>query len=255
MSTLKYHRPRSVDEALELLANGTPLAGGVSLTPRRRSVDAVVDLQDLGLAAIESGEGHLRVGAAASLERLRTAASLPQALAQACRHEAGLNVRNQATLGGLVHAGDGRSPLLTALLSLRCELSFARTEARIELDEYLDERDGPGPALMTAMLIDLPTAMAFEAVSRSPLDRPIVCAAAVRYEGNGAGGSGVRLALGGYGDRPLVGYAESAADPVASLVAGAREAFGDAGDAWATAAYRSDVAAALAQRLLTEVMS
>lgn len=255
MSAMKYHRPQSMEEALTLLAKGIPLAGGVSLTPRRRSIEAAVDLQDLGLADIEVQDGHTKVGATVSLERLRAASWLPQALERACRHEAGLNVRNQATIGGLVHASDGRSPLLTALLALRCTLKFAPGGESIGLDEHLTERSGTGSRILTEMLIDLPTAMAFEAVGRSPLDRPVVCAAAARYADTGASGPEIRLALGGFGSRPVVGYTDSSADPAASLAAGARDAYAEAGDAWATAEYRSDVAGALAQRLLTEVMN
>ena len=52
MSPLQYHRPQNLEEALELLEQGVPLAGGTRLTPDLRSVKALVDLQDLDLGRI-----------------------------------------------------------------------------------------------------------------------------------------------------------------------------------------------------------
>lgn len=258
MSPLTYHRPQTTEEAVRLLQAGVPLAGGVSLTPQRRAIEAVIDLQDLGLDGIEVDGGQLVLGATVTLEQLFNHPSAPRALAQACRHEAPLNVRNQATIGGLVHASDGRSPLLTAMLSLHPTLAFEPDADQASLNEWLDERGKKSRRLMTSMALDLPQAMAFAAVGRSPLDRPILCAAAARLQSmESESGEVVLLALGGTGDRPVLLEAAAATgtdEGLEAVAAGAREAFASAGDEWASAEYRSDVASALARRLVSEVI-
>ena len=53
MPPLEYSRPGTLAEALALLQHGVPLAGGTALTANRRSLQAVVDLQDLGLDTLD----------------------------------------------------------------------------------------------------------------------------------------------------------------------------------------------------------
>src|SRR4030067_351266 len=104
-----------MDEAMALLEQGVPRAGGTGLTPRRHRLEGVVDLQDLGMAALERKGDGLEVGAGCTLQQIVEADALvPSELAAACRAEAAWNLRNMATLGGSVVAGDGRSPLLAA---------------------------------------------------------------------------------------------------------------------------------------------
>jgi putative selenate reductase FAD-binding subunit len=253
MSKLDYLRPQTTEEALGQLASGAVLAGGVYLTPRRHALSAVIDLQDLDLGEMESVGDRLRVGATVLLEQLRIHPSTPAGLARACRHEAALNIRNQSTIGGLVHVADGRSPLLTALLSLECSISLEPGSQTARLEDWLAASgDGDG-SLMTDMSIRLPAKMTFESVARAPLDRPIVCAAASR----GADESSLRLSLGGFGDRPVL--VESVSDAASAgqwdaVASAARKAFAEAGDVWATREYRSEAAATLAQRVLRKVM-
>jgi hypothetical protein len=87
--------------------------------------------------------------------------------------------------------------------------------------------------------------LVFEYVARSPKDRPILIVAAAQW------GSGrTRIALGGYGDSPIIamdGPEESGVD-VAS-----RDAYFDADDQWATALYRREVASKLALRCLDRI--
>ena len=83
----EYFRPRSMDEALDLLAahgpDAKPLAGGQSLIPamnfRLATPAVLVDLNEIaGLSNVTSGDGFLRVGAMTrhrSLERSETVAA------------------------------------------------------------------------------------------------------------------------------------------------------------------------------------
>jgi CO/xanthine dehydrogenase FAD-binding subunit len=96
--------------------------------------------------------------------------------------------------------------------------------------------------------------LAFDCVARTPADKPLVCAALAQWNSGRT-----RLALGGYGQSPLLamdgteaeGIDASATDFVLrSVQAAARNAFHEAADEWSSAAYRMDVAATLAKRCL-----
>lgn len=258
MPPFEYHRPKSMQEALELLPRARPLGGGTALTPRRTELPGVLDLQGLGLDRIQSGDDRLRLGGALRLQVLSEGVlGLPPALSQACRQEAGWNLRNQATLAGSIVTGDGRSPLLTALLALVVRLHLEPGGEQVSLEQFLAGRSGsPGEKLIAGLDLPPGARLAYEGVARSPADLPLVCAAVSRL------GSDPhrewRVVLGGYGDRPIrVQAAEQAlaatdtASPYALDTAGtaAAKAYSDAGDAWASAEYRSAVAGVLVRRL------
>lgn len=243
MSPLKYHRPKDAGEALRLLGEGVPLGGGTSLVTRRKNLAAVVDLQDLELDGCLISNGTAVFGAAVTLQELYTMGRpLPAALLEAARLEAALNLRNMATLGGTLMSGDGRSTLLTALLALDTVVSLEPGAIEVRLDDLLNERKTRA-RLITSLRFELPLAMGLEHVGRTPTDKPNLCVVAVRTA------DGVRLALGGHGSRPLL----LAGVPADEIAAAASAAYRQAGDDWASAEYRQDVAGKLSERLLQEV--
>ena len=84
--SFEYHRPQSIDEAVELLQRGVPLAGGTLVTPARRNLHAVVDIQDLGLDGLSIGPDQIECGAALTLQSLvEKSGELPAALIRAVR--------------------------------------------------------------------------------------------------------------------------------------------------------------------------
>lgn len=258
MGSLNYHRPKTIKEALALMEKGVPLAGGTALTPQRYDVAAVIDLQDLKLDELKVGKSKIRIGATVKLQALIKAQDdIPQALAQACRQEAALNIRNAATIGGAVMTGDGRSPLLTALLALDASVITEPGNHSEPLEKLLEKRDERRkPRLIVALEMMRPNRMVYEQVSRSPADRPIVCLA-VAEKLTSKGASHVVAAIGGCGERPIrLTKMEDALEKGASLTeaaALAEKAYSGAGDAFASAAYRAEIAGVLARRLLTEV--
>lgn len=250
MKALTYHRPQTIDEAIALLQEGVPLAGGTSLVPRRGQLEAVIDLQDLSLDGVSEQEGRLRLGAATPLQTLLQATEerLP-ALARACRLESALNLRHQATVAGTIHGAGGRSPLLCALLALNPTVRFEPAGEEEPLSQVLEARTEHPQRLATWVQLELPSQMAFESVARSPMDRPLVAAAAVRYSGQVDTCS---VALGGFGVRPLM--LEIAPDSGSEVVASqAAERYAAANDAWASGEYRSATARVLVGRVLKEV--
>ncbi len=251
MPNLKYLRPKTVDEALEQLASGVALGGGTTLTPRRFQLETVVDLQDLGLSDLEESGGKVTVGAACTLQQLVEAEGiLSTELAQACRREAAWNLRNMATIAGAVLACDGRTPLVCALLAVGAKALLVPGEETLALDDLLDRRPLDPEVLVTAFSWKTKASLHYEQVGRTPADRPIVAAAVGRPDG-----SAYRVVLAGYGSRPIrVQQAEKAlgaGDP-AGAGKGAAAAYANAGDALASAAYRSHVAGVLVRRLGAE---
>jgi CO/xanthine dehydrogenase FAD-binding subunit len=268
---LEYNRPKTLDEALSLLMRSQPisrpLAGGTAIHTLHHDDFAVVDLQDLGLDTIYQRGNNLVLGATLTLQALLSfleTANLPgtnlsAALGQAIRQEAPLNTRNMATLGGTLAAANGRSPLVTALLACDCEflLRFAQDgllepgKQRIALGDWLpfgaaQDRLFRGEATAGSLIVEvlMPSnlSLAYAAVARTPADFPIVCAAAAGWPSGRR-----RIVLGGYGRAPrlVIDGTESSG---ASLAA--QSAYLTAGDEWASAEYRSEMARILVERCI-----
>ena len=247
-----YHRPQTLEEALTLLTqpNTVPLGGGTLLShPTTDSVQAV-DLQSLGLDFLTKKGNDLEIGATCTLQSLLENENCPETLKAAIKLEAPINVRNAATVAGTLVASDGRSPFATALLAMDAKLSLDRGPKTVDgqssivygLGEFLPLRPR---GLITAITIPLDTKFAFEFVSRTPADKPIVCAALTQWSSGRT-----RLALGGYGKSPMLAMDGTEAEGIESA---ARNAYHEANDEWASAEYRTDVAAVLAKRCMEAI--
>jgi CO/xanthine dehydrogenase FAD-binding subunit len=247
-----YHRPQSLDKALELLShpNTFPLGGGTLLSHRQSDSIEVVDLQALGLNLLKKSGNNLEIGATVTLQGLLEDENCPAALKPAMKLEAPLNLRNAATVAGTIVVCDGRSTFVTALLALDAKITIlnpqlvlSKTEAsKIEnLGDFLPLRPR---GLITSITIPLNIKFAFEYVARTPADKSIVCVALAQWPSGRT-----RLAVGGYGKAPMLAMDGTEAE---GIEAAARNAFHEAKDQWASAEYRQDVAATLAKRCLTK---
>lgn len=172
-SRFEYHRPDSLEEALQLLSQhgdeAKVLAGGQSLIPvmklRLSSPAHVVDIGRLGLDTIAESDGRLTVGALArhrDLERSELLEARYPVMAAAAPLISDPIVRNLGTIGGsLCHAdpaGDWGSVMLAleatvVLRSTRGERELSMSEflvdtftTAIEPDEILTEVRVPQPA-------------------------------------------------------------------------------------------------------------
>ena len=259
-----YHRPKTLDEALTLLAqpNRTPLGGGTLLSKPGTEPVEVVDLQSLSLDSIKRSGNNLEIGATVTLQQLLESEQCPEPMRSALKLEAPLNLRNAATVAGTVVTCDGRSTFASLLLALDAKLEQTKLDnSKIEsrtsnLGDFLPLRDLQG-SLITSITLPLNVKLAFEYVSRTPADKPIVCAALAQWNSGRT-----RLVLGGYGKSPLLAMDGTEADGVdvsatdnilRSAQAAARNAFHEATDEWATAEYRLDIAATLAKRCLETI--
>ena len=255
MTPTEYVRPTTIPEALKALQRGTALAGGTTLAPRARHIASLVDLQALGLETLTAEAGQVRLGAMLRLQKLVEAEQgVPEALAEATRLEAGLNLRNTASLAGSLIGCSGRSPLATALLALHAQVRLEPGPVQWSLDELLDRRVKELQGrLVIEIAFQTPGTMAYAGVARSPADRPIVCVAVVLLQGR-APAFGV--ALGGFGPRPkLVVDAEKAlaSGEIEAAAQAIEAACSSSDDAWASAEYRGRAAATLLRRLAGEV--
>jgi CO/xanthine dehydrogenase FAD-binding subunit len=214
MALLKtVYQPTSAAEAAALLARPdarlAPLAGGSQLiadleTRTRRDLDGVVDLSRAGLdrseVAVLAGAPYLRLGAMVTLRQLTeheiTGSLADGLLRRAAAGEGPVNLRNRATLGGVIAGAAADSELYAALLALDVTvvLHDGEQEQMLRLED-MQQVTG----LITAVLIPTaPVRGGLARVARTPADRPIVAAAAV------VGAGGERVVLCGVAARPVL---------------------------------------------------
>ena len=127
---LEYHDPRSVDEALALLAEhgdeSKVLAGGQSLVPllnfRLARPERLIDINPIGeLGYIRRRDGVLRIGTMArqvALEQSGVVAANWPLLTEAMTFVAHPQIRNRGTVGGSVAHADPAAELPVAFLAL-----------------------------------------------------------------------------------------------------------------------------------------
>ncbi len=239
----EYLRPQTLDEALNLLSrpNTVPLGGGTLLSHTTVDSVSVVDLQALGLDSLRVSGNDLQIGATCTLQSLLESDNCPATLKTAIKLEAPLNIRNTATVAGTLVASDGRSPFAAMLLAMdaKIDINANRQSKIVNCGEYLLTRPS---GLITSITIPLNVKTGFEFVSKTPADKPVVCAALAQWNSGRT-----RLSLGGYGKTPLLAMDGTEAD---GLDTAAKNAYHEANDEWASAEYRMDVAAVLAKRAL-----
>ncbi len=269
----EYHRPTDLDEAKRLLQRKSvrtvPLAGGVSVVGEAATdIEAVVDLDGLGLDFIEYESGALYLGAMLRLQTIVEKLSdiSDVLLADAARRTAGWHIRNMATVGGALAGGDIHSPFSVALAALKARVKIYEQAGEMPLWADLSRQvrqKGLKGRLITAVSLTLPEGRmgaSYQQVARTPADRPIVCAAAVAYESSA--GVQTTTAVGGLLQDILVfsqkiageGAAE-AADELAAEVGKARTPESSyQSDFRGSAEYRREIAPMLARRALLDAL-
>jgi carbon-monoxide dehydrogenase medium subunit len=221
-AVFEYHRPKHLDEALELLANlgdeARPLAGGQSLVPmmnmRIARPSHLVDLNDLAdLDFIRETDGAIEIGAMArhrAIERsellTRLCPILP-AMARTIGHDA---IRERGTLGGSLALADPAAqwPLLAVLLEAGIHLASKTGRRSVAAGEFFAgvfaTTAEPGELVVAASFpkLALNEGWGYRSFTRRHGDFAVVAAAAiVSLDAVGQIGA-LRLALSGVGDRP-----------------------------------------------------
>jgi len=230
-ATFEYHRPSSVAEATELLADlghdAELLAGnqslGIIMANRLATPDHLVDLNRVDeLAGVTVRDGEIEVGAMTTHRDLEFADDLREVLPmlpQAAEQIAGPSVRNRGTLGGSVAEADPAGNYPAALVALDADLHVTSEDdgertvpARDFFIAYMFTDLGPDE-LITGVTVsrdpfpDERTGMAFDALKRAAQTFPTVSAgAAVRVDDPDAPAPEIeeaRVALANVADVPL----------------------------------------------------
>jgi putative selenate reductase FAD-binding subunit len=250
---IEYHRPETITEALQLLSRDAPLTyalgGGTYINRVRDETYAVVDLQALSLGGIKIRGNHVDVGAACKLQELCEFNGLPEFLSRSIQLEVTYNLRQMATVAGTLVTARGRSIFSTVLLAMdaRLEIQQMGLEPKlVRLGDWLPvRRQMKSGSLITRISFPINTKTSFEDIARTPTDQPIICAAVTQWKSGRT-----RLALGGWGDAPILAMDGPEAD---GIEIAAKDAYSHAGDEWASAEYRQEMAGILAFRCIQQV--
>jgi CO/xanthine dehydrogenase FAD-binding subunit len=271
---MSYDRPETLDQALEMLAQGgaRPLGGGTDLFPATtaRALDGVIDLTRIrGLRGIDETQDGWRIGATTRWSDIAHADLPPafRALQMAAREIGSVQIQNAGTLAGNLcnasPAADGVPPLL--VLEAEVELSSRAGRRRIPLGAFLT---GPRQTalrpgeLLTAVLVPKDAGAGVSSFAKLGARKYLVISiamAAVRLVTGPGGIAGASVAVG-------------ACSPVARRLPGVEAALVAGGD-WhaalegdvarhlspiddirADAAYRREAAVDLAARVIREVL-
>jgi len=250
---IEYLRPNTIEAALALIARAEPktypMGGGTVLNRPNRERFAVADLQSLGLNQMERSGNILQVGATTTLQRLAESGEIQEALRDAIQREATYHMRQAASIAGTIVAADGRSRVAGCLLAMDATLEVESKEVgkeQVRVGDLMASRVGLSQGkLITAVNIPLNVRVAVEFVARTEGDEPIIFAVMAKWPSGRT-----RLVLGGTGRAPLLALDGPEAG---GLDVAARNAYSRAGDEWASAEYRQEMAGLLAVRCLGQL--
>jgi len=266
----EYLAPVTIAETVAALAqhgdDGKVLAGGQSLVPmlnlRLARPAVLVDINGVAeLDHLREADGRVHIGA------LKRQAGLMAEALRAVGHAA---IRNRGTVAGSVAHADPASELPALLLCLdgAAVARGAAGERVIPAGELfrapLTTSLRPDE-LVTEVRFSVPRPDAgwgFAEVARRHGDFALVGAAALLWLDDGGRVAGARLALFGVGGTPVRGSAAEAlltdqtpsAERIREAARAAAAALRPDGDLHASARYRSEVAAVLAERTLTAAL-
>jgi len=211
-----YHRPGSIDEAIDLLAEDDGrviLAGGTRLIPDAiRDYEEVVDIQELPLNGLEFTDDTLTAGSLTRVAELQKNEDLDKynlsVLREAALHRPSQLKRNQSTIGGELVSSGGRSELATVLLALDAELTVRGPDGERTLDlADLYAEDGSvtldTAEIITSVSLPLPDEddqLYYRRLSRTNNDISLVNFAFYGRP-NGQGFERTRMAVGGVEER------------------------------------------------------
>lgn len=266
---IPFHRPRSLDEALALLADGEarPLAGGQTLVPMLNldllqpsaivTLRHVAELQGIGRQA----DGSVRIGAMATHAMLADSRDFmagQTVIPDAARQIAHPAVRNFGTIGGACAHGDPAGDWPAALVAANAMFhaagpAGARTiAADAFFAHFLTTALQPGELLTHITVPPLPGRGLHRRLSRVDGDYATLSVACV------AAPAQVRIAIGSCGPRPLHSAAADAAFSTGDLDRGCAlllDLADPIGDVRGSAAYRRRILPVLVKRTLVEALS
>ncbi|MFG1412319.1 xanthine dehydrogenase family protein subunit M [Xanthobacter sp. VTT E-85241] len=278
----EYHRPKSLPEAVALLArlgeDARPLAGGHSLIPmmklRMATPEHLVDLAGIAdLKGIRHEGGRVLIGAMTTQAELIASPDLSTALPilkETALLIADPQVRYVGTLGGNVANGDPGNDMPAVMMALDATYQLAGEKGAREVaarafyqGAYFTALE-PGE-MLAAISIPVPPqghGAAYEKLKRKIGDYATAAAAVVLTRADGRVAT-CAIALTNVGDTPLL--AEEAAHiltgtsadaaSIARAIAAAEAITEPATDGRGTAAYRTKMAGIMLERALARALA
>jgi CO/xanthine dehydrogenase FAD-binding subunit len=219
----EYCAPRTLDEALDLLAargdRAKVLAGGQSLIPllnfRLARPETLIDINRIpDLDHVRATDGAVAIGALARLHAVERSTPVRERVpivAEACRLIGHLPIRHRGTIGGNLAHADPASELPAVMIALEAELTAARGGATraIAAERFflgpLSSALEPGELLIDIRVPAPPprTGSAFVEMARRAGDFALVgVAALITLDGAGRCAR-ARVALCGVGPTPV----------------------------------------------------
>ncbi|NPV68848.1 MAG: hypothetical protein HPY64_17095 [Anaerolineae bacterium] len=268
-----YYRPRTIDEAVQLLSQPyiktALLSGGaLRLATDDLPYEALIDVQAIeGLSSIVSmPDGVLAVGAATSLEAVVRWPEVPALLRDTLRRCLTWNRRNAISIAELVEYPEALPEAIAALLALDVTLVFAMPEERrIRLQDLQQSVSQPRlPEKGLIVRFEFAATNPWQTwgqahVARTPADTAIVSAAAVLIVDNSGTVAQARIALSGVWDVParlaegasvaLTGRLLDAA-AIARAIAALNDEIAPVADYRGSVAYRRAMAGVVTRRAL-----
>lgn len=263
------HKPATLDEARELLKDpgAYPLYGGAALQLRPRAeVTAAVDLSQLDLAFVRDSDTSVRFGTMLTLEQVRAACAergteYPKlgAVATMLTEDMPETQRNTFTLGDLLVERNPQSPTLTLLLALGAVVTRIDLDMRFTMAAWVGLSADVARFLIGRLRITRGPGnarVAYEKVSRTPADLPVVGAVAYHAPAADSHPSFTSLALCGVAPVPIpqpnvsqalaeTGDIEHALD---NLILDPPD------DHWGSAEYRTEMARVVSRRALLRAL-
>ncbi len=180
MEIKSYLNPTDLEEAYRILTDGKKnqiIAGGAWLKLSLKQADTLISLDKLGLDLIEEKAGNIEIGSMVTLREVETNELVRETydgiLAESISHIMGMNIRNQATLGGSVMGRFAFSDIIPSLLVMNTSLVFHKA-GEISLEDFL-KNPRMGKDILVKILIKKEKGKGyFRKVARTALDFSIV---------------------------------------------------------------------------------
>jgi CO/xanthine dehydrogenase FAD-binding subunit len=215
---VEYHRPETLQSALELLSRKNPrtvpLGGGTHLSHYQGEPLAVVDLRKLDLGRIERVGDTLRIGSAGTLRDLEVSGEVPEMLKACVRLETNYNLRQSATAAGTLVTGYGKSAFISALLALDAQVILQPGDQKEAVGGWLEHRFARNESiLIIGVEVPCDVRLKYEFVGRSPLDLAIVSVAVGEWSGGRR-----RVVIGGFGLYPVLAMDDGDVTQIESFI-------------------------------------
>ena len=287
MYDFEFHRPASLEEALEMLErygdDARLMAGGTALVlqmKQRFSQPAhVVGLRSLarvnGLGALAEAGGQLQLGSLCTLKGLEEDSLLRDRipmLADAVSRVATRRIRSMATIGGALVNGDPNQDPPPALMALGASVEFRSVNGsracQVE-DLFVDyyETDVRPGEVLTSVVVPVPPANARGAylkfLPRTADDYATVSVATMIRCGENNTCEDIRIALGSVGTTPVRARAaeellrgqELTEDAIRAAAATVPDAVDPLDDFRGSSDYKREMSAVFTRRAIVQALS